>query len=60
MTFSMCVATFVVSLLWTIYGQLVQDNFILVSNLRSGVLFPAAKKKGHLITGQLASGIKTR
>lgn len=31
MTFSMCVATFVVSLLWTIYGQLVQDNFILVS-----------------------------
>ena len=31
MTLSMCVATFVVSLLWTIYGQLVQDNFILVS-----------------------------
>lgn len=32
MTFSMCVATFVVSLLWTIYGQLVEDNFILVPN----------------------------
>ena len=44
MTFSMCVATFVVSLLWTIYGQLVQDNFILVSgafhwsHLTSGML----------------------
>ena len=31
MTFSMCVANFVVSLLWTIYGRLVHDKFILVS-----------------------------
>jgi len=32
MTFSMCVANFVVSLLWTIYGRLVHDKFILVPN----------------------------
>lgn len=32
MTFSMCMATFIVSLLWTIYGHLVQDNFILIPN----------------------------
>ena len=33
MTFSMCLGNFVVALLWAIYGQLVQDNFILVSEL---------------------------
>ncbi|XP_068670362.1 sugar transporter SWEET1-like isoform X1 [Montipora foliosa] len=32
MTFSMCLATFVVSFLWTIYGFLEGDNFILVPN----------------------------
>lgn len=32
MTFSMCLATFVVSFLWTIYGLLEGDNFILVPN----------------------------
>ncbi|XP_058972874.2 sugar transporter SWEET1 isoform X1 [Pocillopora verrucosa] len=32
MTFSMCLGNFVVALLWAIYGQLVQDNFILVPN----------------------------
>ena len=31
MTFSMSLAGFVVSSLWTIYGHLVQDNFITVS-----------------------------
>ena len=31
MTFSMSLAAFVVSLLWTIYGHLIQDKFILVS-----------------------------
>lgn len=29
----MCLGNFVVALLWAIYGQLVQDNFILVSEL---------------------------
>ena len=31
MTFSMSLAGFVVSSLWTIYGHLVQDKFITVS-----------------------------
>ena len=53
MTFSMCVATFVVSLLWTIYGQLVQDNFILVSmevpNCSSVIM--SKKQSAHARTG---------
>lgn len=32
MTFSMCLATFVVCVLWTIYGYQANDNFILVPN----------------------------
>jgi len=39
LTFSLCLANFIVSLQWCVYGLLVNDNFITVSNNHRSTYF---------------------